>query len=43
VRKLFILSPVTGGDGLVTVRDIEDRPPPSKGQTPGEIDPKGVK
>jgi hypothetical protein len=43
VRKLFILSPVPGRDGLVTVSDIEDRPPPSKGQTPGELGPKGVK
>jgi hypothetical protein len=43
VRKLFILSPVPGRDGLVIIRDIEDRPPPSKGQTPGELGPKGVK
>jgi hypothetical protein len=36
VRKLFILTPLPGSEGRVAVRDIEDRPAPSKGQLPGE-------
>jgi len=30
VRKLFILTPLPGNEGRVAVRDIEDRPAPSK-------------
>lgn len=40
VRKLFVLTPGPGDDGRVLLRDIEDRPPPSKGQNPT---PSGVK
>jgi len=36
VRKLFILTPLPGSEGRVAVRDIEDRPAPSKAQLPGE-------
>ncbi|TAF19113.1 MAG: hypothetical protein EAZ72_03055 [Verrucomicrobia bacterium] len=43
VRKLLILTPLPGDDGRVAVRDIEDRPAPSKGQLPGESGLKAAK
>ena len=43
VRKLFVLSPGLGDDGRVLVRDIEDRPPPTKAQPPTAAPPKGAK
>ena len=43
VRKLYLLLPAPGPQGRLIVRDIEDRPEPTKALGPTPVAPKGVK
>jgi hypothetical protein len=43
VRKLYLILPVPGAAGRITLRDIEDRPAPTKAQGPTPVGPKGAK
>ncbi len=42
-RKLYLVLPVAGAAGRVLIKDIEDRPAPTKPQGPTPVGPKGGK